>query len=77
MELGLLKNAVAFDVRVRNVLDKMGIKTPKGFENDPKSYDTIESDILTEVCKPLGISGIEFDRMLYQNYDKIMIMDSN
>lgn len=77
MELGLLKNAVAFDVRVRNVLNKMGIETPKGFESDPKSYDAIESDILTEVCKPLGISGIEFDRMLYQNYDDIMIMDSN
>ena len=77
MELGLLKNAVAFDVRVRNVLDKMGIKTPKDFESDPKSYDAIESDILTEVCKPLGISGIEFDRMLYQNYDEIMTMDSN
>lgn len=72
MELGLLKNAVAFDVRVRNVLDKMGIKTPKDFESDPKSYDEIESAILTEVCKPLGISGIEFDRIIYQNYDEIM-----
>jgi hypothetical protein len=77
MELGLLRNAVAFDVRVRNVLDKMGIETPKDFESDPKSYDAIESDILTEVCRPLGISGIEFDRMLYQNYDQIMTMDSN
>jgi hypothetical protein len=74
MELGLLKNAVAFDVRVRNVLDKMGIGTPKGFESDPKSYDAIESDILTEVCKPLGISGIEFDRILYQNYEDIIRM---
>ena len=77
MELGLLKNAIAFDFRVRNVLDKMGIQTPKDFESDPKSYDAIESDILTEVCRPLGISGIEFDRMLYQNYDDIMAMDSN
>ncbi|MGB8781213.1 MAG: hypothetical protein WCD81_11280 [Candidatus Bathyarchaeia archaeon] len=77
MELGLLKNAIAFDVRVRNVLNKIGIKTPKGFESAPESYDMIESDILTEVCKPLGILGIEFDRMLYQNYDEIMTMDSN
>jgi thermostable 8-oxoguanine DNA glycosylase len=77
MELGLLKNAIAFDVRVRNVMDKMGIETPKGFESDPQLYGAIESDILTEICKPLGISGIEFDRMLYQNYDEIMVMDSN
>jgi hypothetical protein len=74
MELGLLTNAVAFDVRVKNVLNQIGIATPKGFENSVKSYDEAERDILTGICEPLGISGIELDRMLYQNYEEIMKM---
>jgi hypothetical protein len=74
MELGLLTNAVAFDVRVKNVLNKIGISTPKGFANSAKSYDAAESDVLTGICKPLGISGIELDRMLWQHYDEIMKM---
>jgi hypothetical protein len=74
MELGLLTNAVAFDVRVKNVLNKIGIATPKGFENSAKSYDEAESDVLTGICQPLEISGIELDRMLYQNYEEIMKM---
>jgi hypothetical protein len=75
MELGLLRNAVALDVRVQNVLRKIGIEVPKGFESNPQLYDSIQNDILEKICKPLGISGIEFDRMLYQNYDDIIRMN--
>jgi len=33
-----------------------------------------KGDVLTGICEPLGISGIELDRMLYQNYEEIMKM---
>ena len=75
MELGLVKDAVALDVRVQNVLRKIGTEVPKGFESNPQLYDSIQNDILEKICKPLGISGIEFDRMLYQNYDDIIRMN--
>jgi hypothetical protein len=74
MELGLVRNAIALDVRIQNVLKEVGIDIPKGLENSPELYDSIEQDILTQICKPLGMLGIEFDRMLYQNYKEIMEM---
>lgn len=74
MELGLVKDAIALDIRIQNVFDKIGIMIPKGFENNPKLYDEIENDILMKICKPIGISGIELDRILYQNYDDIAKM---
>jgi hypothetical protein len=74
MEFGLVKNAIAFDIRVQNVFKKVGIELPRGLENNPKLYDEVEKIALTKICKPLGLLGVEFDRMLYQNYDAIMSM---
>jgi hypothetical protein len=74
MELGLVKDAIALDARVQNVLQKVGIQTLRDFANTPKLYDQTEEDILTKICRPLGITGIEFDRVLYQNYEQIMKM---
>jgi len=74
MELGLVRNAIAFDTRIRNVLHKIGIETPERFETSSKLYDEVENDIISKICVPLGISGIELDRMLYQNYEEIMKM---
>ena len=72
MELGIVKNAIALDVRVQSILTKVGINIPKGVENNPKIYDEVENDILTKICKPLNLLGVEFDRMIYQNYEGIM-----
>lgn len=72
MELGLIRNAIALDVRIQTILQKVGIEVLKDFQNNSKLYDEIENDILTKICTPLGISGVEFDRMLYQNYEDIM-----
>lgn len=69
MEQGIVKNAIAFDIRVQNILQEMDIQLPKGFAGNPKIYATIEKELLEKVCEPLGISGVMFDRMLYQNYE--------
>jgi len=71
MELGLVENAIALDVRIQNIFNKIDIKLPKGFETKQKLYDDIEKDILSKICKPLKLLGVEFDRMLYQNYENI------
>ena len=74
MELGLVRNAIAFDSRIKNVFHKIGVKTPERFETSFKLYDEVENAILSKICMPLGISGIELDRMLFQNYEEIMKM---
>jgi hypothetical protein len=71
MELGIVRETIALDVRMQNIFGKLEIEFPRNISN-PKVYDQIEEDILFKVCKPLGISGVELDRMLYQNYDEIM-----
>jgi hypothetical protein len=74
MELGLVQNAIALDVRIRTILTKVGINVPKGFENNHRLYDQIENDVLNHICIPLDLSGVALDRMLYQNYDDILKM---
>lgn len=71
MELGIVRDALALDLRIQNIFRKLGIACPKDFSN-PKVYDQIEKDILLKVCKPLSISGVGLDRILYQNYNEIM-----
>jgi len=71
MELGLVSDAIALDVRLQNVLKKVGIRIPKGLENNSKLYDNTERELLSKVCKPLKLTGVQFDRMIYQNYDEI------
>lgn len=74
MELGLVQNAIALDVRIRTILTKTGINIPKAFETNHKLYEQIEKDLLNHLCVPLDLSGVEFDRMLYQNYEDILKM---
>jgi len=73
--LGLINDAIAIDVRIQNVLrQKIGIRIPDGLENNSKLYDGIEKELLEKLCKPLKMSGVQFDKMIYQNYDEIKQM---
>jgi len=75
MELGIVRDAIALDIRVQNIFAKIGVGIPKGFEANPQLYDEIEEDMLEKICKHLNVSGVQFDRMLYQNYKSIMNMN--
>jgi hypothetical protein len=55
-------------------LKKFGINIPEGIKSNPKLYDKVEEELLSKVCKPLNLSGVEFDRIIYRNYDEIMRM---
>jgi hypothetical protein len=72
MDLGLVRDAIAIDVRMQNVLKKIGINIPERIKSNPKLYDKVEEELLSKVCKPLNLSGVEFDRMIYNNYNEIM-----
>lgn len=71
MALGLIKDAIALDIRVQNILKKVGVRVPKGLVGNSEIYDEAEKELLNRLCKPLRLSGVQFDRMIYQNYDKI------
>jgi len=69
MELGLIRNSIALDVRVVKSLRDVGINIPDNY-NDKKLYPEIEKDILEIICKPLDLEGVELDRLLYNTYKK-------
>jgi len=71
MELGIVKDAIALDVRMQNILGKLEVTYPKDISKT-RIYNQVEADILLKICKPLGVSGVELDRILYQNYNEIM-----
>jgi hypothetical protein len=74
IELGLVKRAIAFDVRLQNILDSLKIKVPDNFASNETLYRSVEEILLDEVCKPLNISGSRLDRILFQHTDDIVKM---
>lgn len=72
MEQGLVRHALALDIRMITVLRKVGIDVPEAVRGNAAVYDRVESALLARVCEPLGMAGVEFDRLVYQNYDDIV-----
>jgi hypothetical protein len=72
ISLGLLQNAIAFDVRIINVLKKFGTELPEGYETDSNSYKELESELIQNICIPCEITGADLDRILYQKYNEIV-----
>lgn len=74
MEYGMIDNRIALDTRLYNILVKLdvGIPTLEEIQRSSRVYNQVENGILQYICKPLGLLGIELDRMLYQNYNSIM-----
>jgi hypothetical protein len=72
MGVGLVTQAIALDVRLQNVLNRVGFPVPSSVASNVQVYDQAERRLLTEVCPALGLTGVQFDRMIYQNYEEIM-----
>ena len=70
-ELGLALDVIALDSRVLGILRSFGADVPKDTPTDPVKYQAIEQTLLSQVCRPLGITGVELDRILYWNYQNI------
>jgi hypothetical protein len=69
MELGLIRNSIALDVRIVKSLRNLGVNIPDNY-NDKKIYPEIEKEILENICKPLDLEGVELDRLLYNTYKR-------
>lgn len=70
--LGLVQNAIAFDLRVMGVLGFVGIDLPPDIAENKVKYKSLESEIIKKVCDPCGISGGYLDRILFDKYSEII-----
>lgn len=70
--VGLIENAIAFDIRIKNVLRACGAKLPDGLGSDKATYKALESELIEKVCVPCGVPGAVLDRVLYQKYREIV-----
>jgi len=67
IELGLAENCMALDARIYGVLKGVGVDV-----SPENIFRSIESELIQKVATPLGISGGQLDRILFQNYQKIL-----
>jgi len=70
-ELGLAHNVIALDSRVLGILRTFGADVPKETPTDAREYQAIQQALLSQICEPLGLTGVELDRILYWNYQNI------
>lgn len=70
MGLGINFNTIAIDSRIQEIFKRIGLPIPKSYSK--KTYEETESQIVNEICRPLNIVPVKFDRILYQNYFKIL-----
>jgi hypothetical protein len=71
---GLVKDHIAFDTRVVSSLRHIGLTFPGTVTSHPSLYDDLERDLITQVCRPLGISGAQLDQLLFLHYKDIKTM---
>ena len=76
MNLGMNQNTLAIDIRTQNIFQHLKIPFPEQQSFGSKEiYDTMEREIISKICNPLKIFPLHFDRILYQNYFKILKYD--
>jgi hypothetical protein len=71
---GLVKDHIALDSRILNVLHLVGVKIPARGKLNSTKYDALERMLLEQVCRPLGVSGADLDQLLFKNYRDIKSM---
>lgn len=67
IELRSAKNCMALDARIYGVLKKVGVRV-----SPEDIFKQIEKELIQKVAAPLGISGAMLDRVLFQNYNRIL-----
>jgi hypothetical protein len=72
--LGAVQDAIALDVRWKNILERVGVTVPENFQRSRSVYERLEQEILENVCKPLGVTGAHLDRVFFddKNYKEII-----
>ncbi|OGC95899.1 MAG: hypothetical protein A2W25_16420 [candidate division Zixibacteria bacterium RBG_16_53_22] len=71
-ELGIARYLIALDYRILTILAKLGVSYPQSIKTNKLQYLSLEDELLQHVCLPIGITGVELDRILYWNYNEII-----
>ena len=71
---GLVRNHIAFDVRVLGSLRHIGLRFPPNVASRTSLYDEFERILIQQVCRPLKISGAQLDQLLFLHYKDIKQM---
>lgn len=71
---GIVTNTLGLDSRIQNVFGIIGIKLSDNFLNNRSEYEKLEKEIIEQICIHLHIKGAILDRILYQNYESILLM---
>jgi hypothetical protein len=61
---------MALDQRVKRILECVGAKVPKSIDGH---FEEIKKELFELVAEPSGLSGGKLDRVLFQNYNDILI----
>ncbi|MBS0198761.1 MAG: hypothetical protein JSR77_18595 [Planctomycetes bacterium] len=69
--LGLAKDAIALDTRLLQLLRAAGVKLPPRVQGNPEVYRAVQNAILSQICKRAGVTGVQCDRILFNNYEDI------
>lgn len=69
--LGLAKDVIALDSRLLTILRLAGVAIPKAVQSDRDAYNSLQEALLSQVCSAAGVTGVQFDRILYRNSDDI------
>lgn len=72
INLDLGRSLIAFDTRVLNVLEAAGVEVPADLQTAETRYAEMQDTLVKHVCGPANLTGAEFDRVLYRNYDAII-----
>lgn len=62
---GLVRDHIALDTRVKKCLQHIGIQLPADAATNPSTYQQVEADLGSMLCKPLGISLADLDQLLF------------
>lgn len=71
--LGLADSLLAFDTRILNLLiDGLGWEASwRSRVQRLSAYEELEAEVLERLARPLGLSGLHLDRLLFQRYPEL------
>ncbi len=67
--LGMATDVIALDSRVMGIVGRIVPDLPAKVNNG--NYEAIERFLVTQVCKPLKMSAVQFDQLLFRNESAI------
>jgi len=71
--LGLVTGIIALDARILGILGALGVNLPPDIQAKQNKYIELQDELIDAIATPEGITGVMLDKILFQNYDAILI----